>query len=170
MEGRSAVAVKENQIAIRLMKDEDCHAVLDIYQKGIETRNATFETQPPTWVEWEHNHLLHSRFVVEQSDEILGWSALSPYSKREVYRGVAELSIYIDPRYAGKGIGSKLMEVTIHSAKENGCWTLQSGVFPENKASLALHKKFGFREVGYRERIGQLDGIWRDVILLEKRF
>jgi L-amino acid N-acyltransferase YncA len=165
------VAVNQGkQLFIRLMKAEDSEAVLAIYGKGLETRNATFETNVPTWEDWNNNHLFHSRYVALENERIIGWSALTPYSKRMVYQGVAEVSIYIEPDLSGKGIGSTLMDALIQSAKENGIWTLQSSIFPENPGSIALHKKFGFREVGYREKIAQLDGVWRDVVLLEKRF
>ncbi|WP_269083307.1 GNAT family N-acetyltransferase [Ornithinibacillus contaminans] len=159
-----------NQVNVRVMEAEDGPAVLRIYEKGMETRNATFETSAPTWEEWNRNHLAHGRFVAVIDEQVVGWAALSAYSKRAVYRGVAEVSVYIDPAVTGKAIGSKLMDCIIHEAKERGFWMLQSGIFPENEASMALHKKFGFREVGYREKIGQLDGIWRDVVLFEKRF
>jgi L-amino acid N-acyltransferase YncA len=158
------------QLFIRPMKAEDSKAVLAIYGKGLETRNTTFETNIPTWGDWNNNHLPHSRYVALENKRIIGWSALTPYSKRAVYQGVAEVSIYIEPDLSGKGIGSILMNALIQSAKENRIWTLQSSIFPENPGSIALHKKFGFREVGYRERIAQLDGVWRDVVLLEKRF
>ncbi len=160
----------DHPITIRPMRNEDNEAVLQIYTKGIETKNATFETQTPTWEVWDANHISHSRFVATFNGIVVGWSALTPYSRRAVYQGVHELSIYINPDYAGKGIGSKLMNTIVKSARDNGSWMLQASIFPENQASISLHKKFGFREVGYRERIAQLDGVWRDVILLEKRF
>ncbi|WP_231495776.1 GNAT family N-acetyltransferase [Paucisalibacillus sp. EB02] len=164
------MSLNDNHILIRPMRNEDGDAVLQIYEKGIRTKNATFETQTPSWEAWNANHISHSRFVATENGAIVGWSALTPYSSRSVYRGVLELSIYIDPDHAGKGIGSKLMNIIMESAKDSGCWMLQSSIFPENLASITLHKKFGFREVGFREKIAQLDEIWRDVILLEKRF
>lgn len=151
------------------MRDEDAGKVLEIYKMGLDTRNATFETKVPAWSDWDLKHHKHSRFVYLQNDRILGWAALSPVSAREVYSGVAELSIYIDANCLGKGIGSKLMEKLIGSSEENGIWTLQSSVFPENTATLKLHEKFGFRILGKRERIARLDGKWRDTVILERR-
>lgn len=151
------------------MSYTDSSRVLDIYRMGTETRNATFETSVPSWNIWDSKHLKHSRFVYEENGTVLGWVALSPISTRDVYRGVAEVSIYIDLNYANQGIGSMLMDIAIKSSEENGIWTLQSSVFPENAATLKLHEKFGFRIIGKRERIASLDGIWRDTVLLERR-
>ena len=143
--------------------------VLEIYKLGIETKNATFNTSVPTWDEWDKGHLQHSRFYVEIDKRIAGWIALSPVSSRCSYSGVAEVSVYIHPDFFGLGIASELMKVLIYESENNGIWTLQSSVFPENEASLKLHEKFGFRKVGYREKISKMDGIWRDTILLERR-
>ncbi|WP_010096534.1 GNAT family N-acetyltransferase [Ornithinibacillus scapharcae] len=126
--------------------------MLGIYGQGIETKNGTVEVQAPTWHVWDKQHVKHSRFVASESGKIVGWGALSPYSRRAVYLGVVELSNYIDPDYAGQGVGSKLMNSIVTSVQKNGCWLLQSSIFPENVASIALHNKFGFREVGYREK------------------
>ena len=154
---------------VREMRSTDGVKVLEIYKMGIETRNATFETVLPTWDEWNSKHLQHSRFAYESEGVIVGWAALSPVSQRFVYRGVAEVSIYVDVNWAGKGIGSALMAKIISSSEKNGIWTLQSSVFPENKATLKLHEKFGFRVVGKRERIACLDGVWRDTLIFERR-
>lgn len=154
---------------IREIIREDAQRILEIYKMGLDTRNATFETKVPAWSDWNLKHHKHSRFVYLQDDRILGWAALSPVSAREVYSGVAELSIYIDTNCLGKGIGSKLMEKLIGSSEENGIWTLQSSVFPENTATLKLHEKFDFRILGKRERIARLDGKWRDTVILERR-
>ena len=154
---------------IRAMKDSDGESVLEIYRMGLETRNATFETKVPKWQEWDSKHLTHSRFVSEENGIVIGWAALTPFSTREVYRGVAEVSIYIASSFRGRKIGSELMEKTITSSEQNGIWTLVSSVFPENEATLRLHSKFGFRIIGKRERIAQIDGKWRDTILLERR-
>ncbi|MHC1704445.1 MAG: N-acetyltransferase family protein [Tenuifilaceae bacterium] len=154
---------------IRKMIHSDSSRVLDIYKMGIETRNATFETIIPVWNIWNSKHLKHSRFVFEKNGNVLGWVALSQVSARNVYRGIAEVSIYIDLDHFNKGIGTLLMEEAIKSSENNGIWTLQSSVFPENEATLKLHKKFGFRIVGKREKIASLDGIWRDTIILERR-
>ena len=154
---------------IREMLQSDCDCVLEIYRMGLETRNATFETKVPTWQEWDSKHLQHSRIVSEENGIISGWAALSPFSTREVYRGVAEVSIYIANSFRGRKIGSELMEKIIISSEQNGIWTLVSSVFPENEATLRLHSKFGFRIIGKRERIAQLEGKWRDTILMERR-
>jgi phosphinothricin acetyltransferase len=154
---------------VRNMLNGDSQKVLEIYRMGLETRNATFETAVPSWQEWDSKHLRHSRFVFEEDRIITGWAALSPFSSREVYKGVAEVSIYVATGLRGKKIGSALMEKIIASSELNGIWTLVSSVFPGNEATLKLHAKFGFREIGRRERIAKLDGIWRDTILLERR-
>ena len=154
---------------IRELTKHDEKRVLEIYKTGLETRNATFETKVPSWSDWDQKHHKHSRYVYQQDNNVLGWSALLPVSSREVYKGVAELSIYIDTNYLGAGIGSLLLEKVIQSSEEHGIWTLQSSVFPENTATLKLHKKFDFRIIGKRDRIAQLDGKWRNTILLERR-
>lgn len=154
---------------VRNMLNSDSQKVLEIYRMGLETKNATFEISVPSWQEWDSKHLRHSRFVSEEDGIIVGWAALSPFSSREVYKGVAELSIYVATGFRGKKIGSALMEKLITSSELNGIWTLVSSVFPENEATLKLHAKFGFRVIGRRERIAKLDGIWRDTILLERR-
>lgn len=154
---------------VREMLDKDSSRVLEIYKMGIETRNATFETSVPSWSEWDSKHHKHSRFVYVDNDLVLGWVALSPVSSRNVYRGVAEVSIYIDLSFSKQGIGSKLMEKVINSSEDSGIWTLQSSVFPENPATLRLHEKFGFRVLGTRERVASLDGKWRNTVLLERR-
>ena len=151
------------------MHPGDSQRVLEIYKMGLETRNSTFETMAPSWQEWDSKHLSHSRFVSEQEGIITGWAALTPFSARDVYKGVAELSIYVAADFRGRGIGSALMEEIVISSEANGIWTLVSSVFPENESTLRLHKKFGFREIGRREKIAQLDGIWRDTILFERR-
>lgn len=143
--------------------------VLEIYKLGIETKNATFNTVIPTWEEWDKSHLQHSRLVIETDDKIVGWIALSPVSSRCNYNGVAEVSVYIHPDFSRLGFASELMEKMVSESENNGIWTLQSSVFPENESSIKLHEKFGFREVGYREKISKMDGIWRDTILLERR-
>lgn len=143
--------------------------VLEIYKLGIETKNATFNTVIPTWEEWDKSHLQHSILVIETDDKIVGWIALSPVSSRCNYNGVAEVSVYIHPDFSRLGFASELMEKMISESENNGIWTLQSSVFPENESSIKLHEKFGFREVGYREKISKMDGIWRDTILLERR-
>jgi L-amino acid N-acyltransferase YncA len=154
---------------IREMRQSDGESVLEIYRMGLETRNATFETTVPSCKEWDSKHLLHSRFVSDENGIISGWSALTPFSSREVYCGVAEISIYVASGFRGMKIGSRLMEHVINSSELNGIWTLVSSVFPENVATLRLHVKFGFRIIGKREKIARLDGKWRDTILMERR-
>ena len=154
---------------IREMISEDSSRVLEIYKMGIDTHNATFETNVPSWADWDSNHLLHSRFVYTDNEKVLGWVALSPVSSRSAYKGVAEISVYIDTQKHGKRIGSLLMEKAITSSEEHGIWTLFSSVFPENKATLRLHEKFDFRIIGTREKIAQINGKWRDTIQLERR-
>ena len=144
--------------------------VNNIYLEGIATGNATFQTEGKSWDEWNRNHLLKPRLLAIENELVLGWAALSPVSARPVYAGVAEVSIYIAERARGKGVGAALMKELIIQSEAAGIWTLQAGIFPENRASITLHQKFGFRVVGYRERIGQTaTGFWRDTILMERR-
>jgi len=143
--------------------------VREIYLEGIETRNATFETEAPEWREYDSFHLPFARLVACTGDEVLGWAALSPVSGRRCYHGVAEVSVYVRARRARRGVGRALLRSLIEASEEIGVWTLQASIFPENLPSLALVKKCGFREIGRREHPAQLDGAWRDVILLERR-
>lgn len=141
-----------------------------IYQAGMDTGNATFTTQAPAWADWDTGHLKHSRLVALNDDgQVLAWAALSPVSGRCVYGGVAEVSIYVADEARGQGVGRQLLSALIEESEQNGIWTLQAGIFRENTASLRLHESVGFRTVGYRERIGQLHGVWRDTVLLERR-
>jgi L-amino acid N-acyltransferase YncA len=151
------------------MSPSDWDAVRAIYLEGIATRNATFETTAPEWEKWEAAHLPFARLVARAGDSVVGWSALSPVSSRACYAGVAEASIYVGQRHWNQGIGRKLLEALIDGSEKNGVWTLQAAIFPENTASLALVTKCGFREVGRRERLAKLGGVWRDVLLLERR-
>ena len=158
--------------ALLPMQSVDYPSVSRIFTQGIETGNATYDTSAAVWEDWDAKHLMHSRWVVKSANEgsVLGWAALSPVSSRVVFSGVAELSIYVDTDYLGKGMGNVLMEAVVASSEENGIWMLQSGIFPENQASIGMHEKFGFRLVGRRERIGKMaNGIWRDIVLLERR-
>jgi phosphinothricin acetyltransferase len=150
------------------MRPEDWAAVRAIYLEGIATGNSTFEQSAPDWQTWDQGHLESCRLVARAGDEILGWTALSPVSRRQVYAGVAEFSIYVAESVRGRGIGAALIKALIEVSEQEGIWTLQSGIFPENTASLSLHRRCGFREVGRRERIG-FEEVWRDVILLERR-
>lgn len=154
---------------VNRMQAEDWQQVCAIYLEGIATGNATFETDAPQWERWNQAHLQFARLVVRAGDAILGWAALSPVSARAVYRGVAEVSLYVSAEQRGKGIGQKLLTCLIEESEKNGIWTLQAGIFPENMASIVLHRKCGFREVGRREKLGKLNGRWRDVTMLERR-
>ena len=147
----------------------DWEAVRRIFVEGIESGNATFETDAPTWEKWDSDHLLAPRLVARQDGAIIGWGVLSPVSGRCVYAGVAEISLYVAAESRGKGVGTALLEVLVPASEAEGIWTLQAGIFPENLASLAVHLRCGFREVGRRERLGKHAGVWRDVILLERR-
>ena len=158
-----------NEIVINQMSGADWPCVKAIYLEGIAIGNATFETEAPSWEAWDTAHLQFARLVARQGETIIGWAALSPMSQRCVYGGVAEVSVYVSMSKRGSGVGRKLLEALISESEKNGIWTLQAGIFPENTGSLALHKACGFREVGRRERIGKLHGVWRDTILLERR-
>lgn len=156
---------------IRAMEERDWTAVAEIYKQGIKTRNATFESVVPSFDEWDKGHLLVCRFVaVNEENAVCGWLALCPISSRAVYRGVAEISLYIDEEHRGKKIGEALLRTCIAESEMSGIWTLQSTIFDTNEASLALHGKCGFRVVGFREKQGcDSDGIWKNVVLMERR-
>lgn len=154
---------------IEPMTAEDWEQVRTIYEEGIRSGHATFETSTPGWEQWDQAHLPFCRLVARSHDAVVGWAALMPISARRAYAGVAEASLYVSEKARGKGIGTALQQELIRESEGHGIWTLQGVVFPENTASLALLKKTGFREVGRRERISQLGGRWRDTILLERR-
>ena len=154
---------------VRPLQPSDYGAVAAIFAEGIATGLATFETEVPSWEAWDAVHLSKHRFVAELNGEVAGWIAVVPYSQRAVYRGVGEVSVYVAERARGRGVGSALLEAVVEGARDGSLWTLQAGIFPDNVASLGLHRRLGFRVVGVRERIGQLDGVWRDVVLLELR-
>ena len=151
------------------MTAADWPEVEAIYAQGIAARDATFETGPPSWKEFDGGRLAHSRLVATDNGAVVGWAALSPTSARGCYSGVVEHSVYVAENARGRGVGIALMKKLIANATENGIWTIQTSVFPENAASLALHERLGFRIVGRRERIAELHGAWRDTILLELR-
>lgn len=155
--------------AIVAMTEAHWPAVRAIYEQGIATRKATFATSAPAWEEWHARHLPACRLVAVRDGEIVGWAALSPVSSREVYCGVQEVSVYVAESARGQGIGLQLLNALVDESERNGIWTLQAGIFAENAASVHLHEKAGFRTVGRRERIAQLDGQWRDTILMERR-
>jgi phosphinothricin acetyltransferase len=151
------------------MKASDWEQVRSIYLEGLGTGNSTFETEAPSWEKWDEGHLQFARLVMRDGVEILGWAALSPVSKRSAYRGVAELTVYVTESARGQGIGRALLEALIEESERQGIWTLQASIFPENIASAKLHLRCGFREVGRRERIAMLNGVWRDTLLFERR-
>lgn len=151
------------------MRVSDWESVRAIYLEGIATGNATFEQSAPEWAAWDSAHLACCRLIAAPDTTIVGWAALSPYSRRQVYAGVAEVSIYVAAATRGHGIGAGLVTALVDCSEANGIWTLQAGIFPENEASVRLHERFGFRVVGMRERIGKLKGEWRDVLLMERR-
>ncbi|MDF2949743.1 MAG: sortase-like acyltransferase [Sedimentibacter sp.] len=155
---------------IEEMRASDWTQVADIYMDGINTKIATFQSAIPSWEEWDKGHCESCRLVARVGDAILGWAALSPVSSRCVYAGVAEVSIYIGKQYQGQKVGTTLLKKLIEVSEENGFWTLQSGIIKENISSLNLHKNCGFREVGYREKLGKMDNEkWHDVVLVERR-
>lgn len=151
------------------MTEAHAAAVLAIYQAGIDEGDATFETEAPAWPEFTAARLAGHRYVARIGADVLGWVAVSPVSGRCVYAGVVEHSVYVHPAARGQGAGRHLLDTLITSTEAAGIWTIQSGIFPENTASVALHHAVGFRDVGIRERIGQHYGRWRDVLLLERR-
>ena len=152
------------------LKSTHYDLVREIYEHGIATGNATFQTEAPSWQEWDKNHLPTCRLVALDEDQtVTGWAALTPVSGRCFYAGVAEVSVYIHPDHQGKGIGKRLLEELIKQSEEHNLWTVQAGIFPENTASLKLHELLGFRKIGYREKIGKMKNVWRDTVLLERR-
>jgi L-amino acid N-acyltransferase YncA len=156
-------------LRVRSMTEADAERVLAIYAEGIEDGRATFESACPSWPEWDSSHLAAGRLVVESEGAVVGWAALSPVSRRDCYRGVAEVSVYVAREARGAGVGRCLLAALIEAAEAAGLWTLQGGTFDDNQASLALQRAFGFRVVGRRERIAQRGGVWTDTILTERR-
>ncbi len=154
---------------IEQLRAEHWEDVARIYAEGIATRQATFETEVPSWEAWDGSHLAEHRFVAVRAGRVVGWAALSSVSDRCVYGGVAENSVYVGEDARGQGVGRALLAALVASSEAAGIWTIQSGIFPENVASLRVHESVGFRVVGRRERLGQLDGVWRDVLLVERR-
>lgn len=159
----------KGELLIDQMRPADWERVRQIYLEGIATGQATFETTAPPWEAWDAAHLAFARLVARRDGDVIGWAALSPVSQRCVYGGVAEVSVYVASGARGAGVGRELMKALIEASERNGIWTLQAGLFPENAGSLRLHLACGFREVGRRERIGKMNGTWRDTILLERR-
>ena len=151
------------------MRASDWEQVRAIYLEGIRSGDSTFETDAPSWDKWDEGHLHIARLVMRDGEMVLGWAALSPVSKRHAYRGVAELTVYVSESARRQGIGRALLETLIDESEKNGIWTLQASIFPENTASVQLHLRCGFREVGRRERIAMLNDVWRDTLLFERR-
>lgn len=156
-------------ISVEAMRPEDWGAVTAIFAEGIATGAATFETEIPAWGNWDGAHLVGHRLVARREAQVIGWAALAPVSSRCVYAGVAEVSVYVAAGARGVGVGRRLLDALLKDAERAGIWTVQAGIFPENAPSLALHRSCGFRVVGVRERVGRLNGVWRDVVFLERR-
>jgi phosphinothricin acetyltransferase len=155
--------------SIEKMQDSDWESVRAVYEEGIASGNATFAQSAPSWEQWNQSHLSAGRLVARDLNSVVGWAALSGVSSRCVYAGVAEVSVYVGQNARGQGVGLSLLNALVKESEEHGIWTLQAGVFPENVASLKLHTCCGFRKVGCRERLGEMNGVWRDVVLLERR-
>ncbi len=156
-------------LRIEKMTAGDWPSVKSIYEEGIATGNATLETSVPDWDKWDAAHIKTCRYVARDFQTVTGWAALTPVSGRCVYAGVAEISVYIDGKFRGRGIGKALLNEVIQSSEAEGIWTIQAGILKENTASIELHKKCGFKILGVRERLGKLNGIWRDIVLMERR-
>lgn len=157
------------ELELRHINPTNWKDIASIYKLGIDTDMATFETEIPSWDTWDLSHIQSCRIAAWLDTKMLGWAALSAVSDRCVYGGVAEVSVYVDTNHDRKGIGTQLMEAIIVESEKEGIWTLQAGIFRNNEASIRLHKKVGFREIGYREKIGQRNGIWYDNVILERR-
>jgi L-amino acid N-acyltransferase YncA len=162
------VDAEPRPVTIRDFRPDDWPAVRAIYGDGIRSGDATFETETPSWDRWDAAHT-QLRLVAERDGAVVGWAALSPVSDRCCYGGVGEVSVYVAEEARGAGLGRSLLEELVERSEQAGYWTLSAGVFPENAASVGLHKACGFREVGIRKRLGELRGVWRDVVLLERR-
>jgi len=156
-------------VIIKPLQFQCWEQVKEIYESGIATGIATFETAAPSWEKWDKSHLNFARFIALINNEVTGWAALSPVSSRCVYGGVAEISVYVAEKFKGKGIGLLLLQNLISESERNNIWTLQAGIFTDNTASLKLHEKAGFRLIGYREKIGKLNGKWKDNFIIERR-
>jgi L-amino acid N-acyltransferase YncA len=167
-EGGRSIGGDQVETRIRDLRPEDWEQVAAIYAEGIATGNATFETDVPSWEAWDDAHR-EVRLVAVREGDIVGWAALSPVSDRCCYRGVADESVYVAARARGAGVGRALLDALVERSEATGIWTLQAGIFPENEPSLRLHLGCGFRLVGRRERLGELGGVWRDVLMLERR-
>ncbi|WP_245807664.1 GNAT family N-acetyltransferase [Halobacillus massiliensis] len=158
-----------NEMILNQMKYEDWPQVRNIYLEGIQTGHATFEQEAPSWCKWDASHMVDGRIVARRKGRVIGWAALTSTSSRCVYSGVAEVTVYVASDYSGQGVGSALLEKLVDESEKLNIWTLQAGIFPENKASVAVHRKAEFEIVGLRKRLGKMNGVWRDVLLLERR-
>ncbi len=154
---------------IKNFTEQDYIQIAKIYKQGIDTGIATFQNEIPDWQSWDKSHLENCRIALIESNEIIGWAALTAVSNRCVYAGVAEVSVYVATNFRGKGMGEILLNSLAEESEQAGIWTLQSGIFAENIGSIKLHEKCGFRQIGYREKIGQKNGIWKDNIIMERR-
>jgi len=163
------MAVRAAAVSIDTLRAEHWPGVASVYAEGIATGNATFETEVPGWEAWDSSHLANHRFVAVLDGEVVGWVAVGAVSGRCVYRGVVENSVYVAEAARGRGVGRRLLEELIASTEEDGIWTIQAGMFPENVHSIRLHESLGFEVVGVHKRLGKLDGEWRDVLLMERR-
>ena len=163
------MAVDSGTTTIEALRPEHWHGVARVFAEGIATRNATFETEVPAWEAWDSSHLADHRFVALREGEVVGWAAASAVSGRCCYSGVVENSVYVAEAARGQGVGKRLLEAVIASTEAAGIWTIQAGMFPENEGSIRLHGAVGFEKVGTHKRLGKLDGVWRDVLLLERR-
>ena len=157
------------EVSIEEFRPEHWPGVVRVYEEGIATRNATFDTEAPTWDAWDSSHLPEHRLVALRDGEVVGWAAVSPVSERSCYAGVVENSVYVAETARGRGVGRRLLEELIASTEAAGIWTIEAGMFPENAGSIRLHEAVGFEIVGRRKRLSKLDGVWRDVLLLERR-
>lgn len=162
-------SMKTVNYVVENMATGDWEAVREIYQEGIATGNATVETQAPPWEHWNNIHRPDCRLVAKVGESVIGWAALSPVSPREAYAGVAEVSVYVAELFRGNGVGKLLLSALVSASEAAGVWTLQASIFVENEPSIAIHSAQGFRTVGIRERIGCLDGHWRNTVLMERR-
>ena len=163
------MAVDSTAITVEALREDHWPGVARVFDEGIATRNATFETEVPTWAAWDSSHLSDHRFVALRDNEVVGWAAVSPVSGRCCYAGVVEDSVYVAEAARGQGVGKRLLEALIDSTEAAGIWTIQAGMFPENEGSIRLHEAAGFERVGTHKRLGKLDGLWRDVLMLERR-
>ncbi len=156
-------------IKIRPFVKSDFPSVKDIYQQGIDSGDATFQEQAKDYDDWNESLLPNCRLVAENNGQVIGWAALSSASNRCVYSGIAEVSVYVSSNSQGSGVGNSLLDALIKASEEEGIWTLQAGIFPENKVSIHIHSKHGFKMLGIREKLGQMNGIWRDIVFMERR-